>query len=100
MTKERVVTAGPDRPGLDDDAERALRTAWVAEAVAVVGELSQGPPRHRSCRAARSTAAPWLGEVVCAPGVEDVTLLDAVRTADPAAFAGWSPQPAARYRTG
>lgn len=41
-----------------------------------------------------------LGEVVCAPGVEDPTLLDAVFHADLAAFAGQSPDLAGRYRTG
>jgi short-subunit dehydrogenase len=40
-----------------------------------------------------------LGEVVCAPGVERADLLDAVFTADLAAFAAQSPQLAARYRT-
>jgi short-subunit dehydrogenase len=40
-----------------------------------------------------------LGEVVCAPGVEDTALLDAVFRADLAAFAGQSPDLAARYRT-
>jgi hypothetical protein len=39
-----------------------------------------------------------LGEVVCAPGVEDAGLLDAVFHADLAAFAGQSPQLASRYR--
>jgi uncharacterized protein len=39
-----------------------------------------------------------LGEVVCAPGVEDASLLDAVSRADLAAFAGQSPQLAKRYR--
>jgi uncharacterized protein len=40
-----------------------------------------------------------LGEVVCAPGVEDTALLDAVASADLAAFAGQSPQLAGRYRS-
>ncbi|WP_419999894.1 SDR family NAD(P)-dependent oxidoreductase [Streptomyces boninensis] len=40
-----------------------------------------------------------LGEVVCAPGVEDAGLLDRVFEADLAAFAGQSPQLASRYRT-
>jgi short-subunit dehydrogenase len=40
-----------------------------------------------------------LGEVVCAPGVERSGLLDAVFSADLAAFAAQSPQLAARYRT-
>jgi uncharacterized protein len=40
-----------------------------------------------------------LGEVVCAPGVEDTGLLDTVFAADRAAFAGQSPQLASRYRT-
>ncbi|GAA5082318.1 hypothetical protein HNP84_003942 [Thermocatellispora tengchongensis] len=41
-----------------------------------------------------------LGEVVCAPGVEDVTLLDKVFEADLAAFRGQSPELATRYRAG
>jgi short-subunit dehydrogenase len=41
-----------------------------------------------------------LGEVVCAPGVEDTALLDAVFRADLAAFAGQSPQLAQRYQPG
>ncbi len=41
-----------------------------------------------------------LGEVVCAPGVEDTALLDAVFRADLAAFAGQSPQLAQRYQQG
>jgi uncharacterized protein len=39
-----------------------------------------------------------LGEVVTAPGVEDVSLLDAVFTADLAAFGAQSPELATRYR--
>ncbi|WP_216902875.1 SDR family NAD(P)-dependent oxidoreductase [Nocardia alni] len=39
-----------------------------------------------------------LGEVVCAPGVQDSTLLDTVFQADLAAFAGQSPELAGRYR--
>ncbi|MCA1217502.1 SDR family NAD(P)-dependent oxidoreductase [Streptomyces sp. 8L] len=39
-----------------------------------------------------------LGEVVCAPGVEDGGLLDAVFQADLAAFNGQSPELASRYR--
>ncbi|MEU2288581.1 SDR family NAD(P)-dependent oxidoreductase [Streptomyces sp. NPDC013178] len=39
-----------------------------------------------------------LGEVVCAPGVEDAALLDAVFKADLAAFGGQSPELASRYR--
>jgi len=39
-----------------------------------------------------------LGEVVCAPGVEDAGLLAAVSVADLAAFGAQSPQLAARYR--
>jgi short-subunit dehydrogenase len=41
-----------------------------------------------------------LGEVVCAPGVHDATLLDTVFHADLAAFAGQSTELAARYRAG
>jgi hypothetical protein len=40
-----------------------------------------------------------LGEVVCAPGVEDSSLLDSVVRADLAAFSGQSTQLAQRYRT-
>jgi len=39
-----------------------------------------------------------LGEVLCAPGVEQVGSLDAVSNADLAAFAAQSPQLAQRYR--
>jgi hypothetical protein len=39
-----------------------------------------------------------LGEVVCAPGVDQSNLLDAVFKADLAAFAGQSAQLAERYR--
>ncbi|MEV6643137.1 SDR family NAD(P)-dependent oxidoreductase [Amycolatopsis sp. NPDC051371] len=41
-----------------------------------------------------------LGEVVCAPGVEDTSLLDAVFRADLAAFAGQRTELAGRYRSG
>ncbi|MBM9509372.1 SDR family NAD(P)-dependent oxidoreductase [Actinacidiphila acididurans] len=40
-----------------------------------------------------------LGETVCAPGVEDAGLLDAVFTADLAAFGGQSTELATRYRS-
>lgn len=40
-----------------------------------------------------------LGEVVCAPGVEDASLLEAVSQADLAAFGAQSPELAQRYRT-
>ncbi|MGI5162096.1 SDR family NAD(P)-dependent oxidoreductase [Microbispora sp. CA-102843] len=39
-----------------------------------------------------------LGEIVCAPGVEDAGLLDAVFRAELAAFGAQSPQLATRYR--
>jgi short-subunit dehydrogenase len=39
-----------------------------------------------------------LGETVCAPGVEDASLLDAVFRADLAAFGAQSPKLATRYR--
>ncbi|MCU1648129.1 MAG: short-chain dehydrogenase/reductase [Nocardia sp.] len=39
-----------------------------------------------------------LGEVVCAPGVEDASLLDTVSHADLAAFAAQSPTLASRYQ--
>lgn len=39
-----------------------------------------------------------LGEVVCAPGVEDARLLDLAAEASLAAFAGQSPQLASRYK--
>lgn len=41
-----------------------------------------------------------LGETVCAPGVEDASLLDAVFEADLAAFGAQSPELAKRYRVG
>ncbi len=41
-----------------------------------------------------------LGEVVCAPGVEDASLLDAVFDADLAAFGAQSTELATRYRAG
>ncbi|MCW2756457.1 MAG: short-chain dehydrogenase/reductase [Nocardioidaceae bacterium] len=41
-----------------------------------------------------------LGEVVCAPGVEDAGLLAAVSQADLAAFAGQTTELASRYRAG
>ena len=41
-----------------------------------------------------------LGEVVCAPGVEDAGLLVAVSVADLAAFGGQSTELASRYREG
>jgi hypothetical protein len=40
-----------------------------------------------------------LGEVICAPGVAKAELLDAVASANLAAFAGQSPRLADRYRT-
>lgn len=40
-----------------------------------------------------------LGETVCAPGVEDAGLLDAVFQADLAAFGAQSPELASRYRS-
>ena len=39
-----------------------------------------------------------LGETVCAPGIEDASLLDAIFQADLAAFGAQSPQLAKRYR--
>ena len=39
-----------------------------------------------------------LGEVVCAPGVEDASLLDAVFQADLTAFTAQSPELSMRYR--
>jgi len=39
-----------------------------------------------------------LGEVVCAPGVERTDLLDAVFSADLAAFGAQTPQLAERYQ--
>ncbi len=41
-----------------------------------------------------------LGETVCAPGVEDASLLDAIFQADLAAFGAQSPALATRYRAG
>jgi uncharacterized protein len=41
-----------------------------------------------------------LGETVCAPGVEDASLVDGIFRADLAAFGAQSPKLANRYRTG
>ncbi|MFJ4965313.1 hypothetical protein ACIP6P_23155 [Streptomyces sp. NPDC088729] len=41
-----------------------------------------------------------LGEIVCAPGVEDASLLDTVFQADLAVFGAQSPELATRYRAG
>jgi hypothetical protein len=41
-----------------------------------------------------------LGETVCAPGVQDASLLQAIFQADLAAFGGQSPELAKRYRAG
>jgi hypothetical protein len=41
-----------------------------------------------------------LGEVICAPGVEDTSLLDAVFLADLAALGAQSPELAQRYQDG
>jgi hypothetical protein len=40
-----------------------------------------------------------LGEVICAPGLEDTSLLSTVIAADLAAFGGQTPQLASRYKT-
>jgi hypothetical protein len=39
-----------------------------------------------------------LGETVCAPSIEDASLLDAIFQADLAAFGAQSPELATRYR--
>ncbi len=41
-----------------------------------------------------------LGEVVCAPGLEDASLLEAVFDADLAAFGAQRPELAVRYGAG
>jgi hypothetical protein len=41
-----------------------------------------------------------LGEIVCAPGLERSDLLDAVFSADLAAFGAQTPQLAERYQAG
>jgi uncharacterized protein len=41
-----------------------------------------------------------LGETICAPGIEEASLLDAVSRADLAAFGAQSPELATRYRAG
>lgn len=66
---------------------------------AVQGLDMSGVPRMspedvvRACRRGLE-----LGEVVTAPGVEDVSLLEAVFAAELAAFGGQSPELASRYR--
>jgi short-subunit dehydrogenase len=60
--------------------------------MSAVPRMSPDDVVHASLRALE------LGEVVCSPGVEDRSLLDAVFAADLAAFGGQSPQLASRYQ--
>jgi short-subunit dehydrogenase len=62
-------------------------------------DLSSVPRMSAPDVVAASLRGLELGEVVCAPGVEDTGLLDAVSDADLAAFGSQSTELAARYRT-
>ena len=62
-------------------------------------DLSAAPRMSAADVVTAALAGIDLGEVVTAPGLEDTTLLDAVFTADLAAFAGQSKNLASRYRT-
>lgn len=62
-------------------------------------DLSAVPRMSAADVVAASLRGLELGEVVCAPGVEDHTLLSAVFEADLAAFGAQSAQLAGRYRT-
>ncbi|MET3803659.1 short-subunit dehydrogenase [Nakamurella sp. UYEF19] len=62
-------------------------------------DLSAAPRMSAADVVTAALAGIDLGEVVTAPGLEDTTLLDAVFTADLAAFAGQSKTLASRYRT-
>jgi hypothetical protein len=57
--------------------------------------LGQGGEAHVVTASLRGLE---LGEVVCAPDVQDASLLEAVSQADLAAFGGQSPELAQRYR--
>ncbi|HEY1479285.1 MAG TPA: SDR family NAD(P)-dependent oxidoreductase [Gaiellales bacterium] len=61
-------------------------------------DLSAVPRMSADDVVTASLRALQLGEVVCAPGVEDANLLAHVFRADLAAFGGQSPQLASRYR--
>jgi uncharacterized protein len=63
-------------------------------------DLSMVPRMTAGDVVTASLAGLELGETVCAPGVENVGLLDAVFRADLAAFGAQSPELATRYRTG
>lgn len=62
-------------------------------------DLSALPRMYAEDVVTASLRALALGEVVCAPGVERAELLDAVFSADLAAFAAQAPHLAQRYRT-
>ncbi len=62
-------------------------------------DLSAAPRMSAADVVTAALAGIDLGEVVTAPGVEDATLLDALFTADLAAFGGQSKNLASRYRT-
>jgi uncharacterized protein len=61
-------------------------------------DLSRMPRMSAADVVSASLRGLELGETVCAPGVEDVGLLDAVFHADLAAFGAQSPELATRYR--
>ena len=61
-----------------------------------LGALPRMTPQHVVSASLRGLD---LGEVVCAPGVEDSSLLETVFTADLAAFGAQTPELATRYRT-
>jgi uncharacterized protein len=62
-------------------------------------DLSSVPRMSADDVVAASLRGLELGEVVCAPGLENTSLLEAVFQADLAAFGGQNPQLAERYRT-
>jgi short-subunit dehydrogenase len=61
-------------------------------------DLSKVPRMSAEDVVTASLAGVQRGEVVCAPGVENAALFDAVANAQRAAFAGQSPELATRYR--
>jgi uncharacterized protein len=61
-------------------------------------DLSMVPRMTADDVVAASLRGLELGETVCAPGVEDTSLLDAIFQADLAAFGAQSPELAKRYR--
>ena len=90
---------------LNDEVAPAVRVQVLCPGVVATEfhtrqglDLSAVPRMSADDVVTASLAALRLGEVVCAPGVEDAALLAAVFDAERAAFAGQAPVLASRYR--